>query len=356
MEKPRPLLGEAILTVHSGIGHGKTPAMHYRPFGKHGFATSEIGFGAWAIGGNGWGTQADADSLAALHRALDLGCNFIDTAAGYGNGRSERLIAQVLRERRAAGKTENVFVATKTPPTAGTWPPSPYDRVADRFSEAYLRENIAERLACLGTTKLDLLQLHTWTRAWNRDPAPFKVLRQLQREGHIGLIGVSTPEHDQNSVIDLMRGGWVDSVQVIYNLFEQEPAAELLDVARECGVGIIVRVAFDEGVLTGKFTVNTRFGTDDFRHHYFAGDRLSRAVIRTEKIRHDLIGSGYTLPQAALKWVLAHPAVSNVIPGIRNVAQAEANCAVSDLPAMPATLAEKLRHHNWRRAFWYGGK
>ena len=329
--------------------------MQTRPFGQHGFNCSEIGFGAWAIGG-AWGAQADTDSLAALHRALDLGCNFIDTAAGYGDGKSERLIAQVLRERAAAGKKEKIFVATKTPPNAGSWPPSPYDRAEDRFPETYLRENLAERLACLGTDRLDLLQLHTWTRAWNRNPTPFKLLRELQREGKIGIIGISTPEHDQNSVIDLMRGGWVDSVQVIYNLFEQEPAAELLDAAKECGVGIIVRVAFDEGVLTGKFTVNTKFGADDFRHNYFAGDRLSRAVMRTEKIRHDLAGTGYTLPQAALKWVLAHPAVSTVIPGIRNVTQAEANCGVSDLPAMPAALVEKLRRHNWRRAFWYGGK
>lgn len=329
--------------------------MQYRSFGKHGFNCSEIGFGAWAIGG-AWGAQADADSLAALNHALDLGCNFIDTAAGYGDGRSERLIAQVLRERAAAGRTEKIFVATKTPPDAGSWPPAPYDRAEDRYSESYLRANLAERLANLGTDKIDLLQLHTWTRAWNRNPTPFKLLRQLQKEGLIGLIGVSTPEHDQNSVIDLMRGGWVDSVQVIYNLFEQEPAAELLDVAQECGVGIIVRVAFDEGALTGKFTKDTKFAADDFRNHYFAGDRLLRAVTRVEAIRKDLTGSGYTLPQAALKFVLAHPAVSVVIPGIRNVAQAEANCGVSDLPAMPAELVTNLHRHNWRRAFWYGGK
>jgi aryl-alcohol dehydrogenase-like predicted oxidoreductase len=329
--------------------------MQFRPFGKHGFNCSEIGFGAWAIGG-AWGAQADADSLAALHRALDLGCNFIDTAAGYGDGRSERLIAQVLRERAAAGKTEKVFVATKTPPTAGVWPPSPYCVADERYPASYLRDNLAERLRNLGTERLDLLQLHTWTRAWNRNPTPFKVLRELQREGRIGLIGVSTPEHDQNSVIELMRGGWVDSVQVIYNIFEQEPAAELLDVARECGVGIIVRVAFDEGALTGKFTMNTKFGTDDFRHNYFAGDRLSRSVARAEKVRRDLAGSEFTLAEAALKFVLAHPAVSTVIPGIRNVAQAEANCGVSDLPALPADLLKKLHRHNWRRGFWYAGK
>ncbi|MDD2763044.1 MAG: aldo/keto reductase [Opitutaceae bacterium] len=329
--------------------------MHHRPFGRHHFNCSEIGFGAWAIGGS-WGAQTDADSLAALNRALDLGVNFIDTAAGYGNGRSERLIAQALAQRTAAGKKERVFVATKTPPAPGAWPPSPYCVADERYAEGYLRANVEERLHHLGTARLDLLQLHTWTRAWNRNPTPFKVLRQLQHEGKIGLVGVSTPEHDQNSVIDLMRGGWVDSVQVIYNLFEQEPAAELLDVARECGVGVIVRVAFDEGSLTGKFTRETRFPEDDFRSHYFAGDRLARTVVRVEGIKKDLAGSGYTLAQAALKFVLAHPAVSTVIPGIRNVAQAEANCAVSDLPPLPDALLLRLRRHNWLRGFWYSGK
>ena len=329
--------------------------MKYRSFGKHGFSCSEIGFGAWAIGGS-WGAQADTDSLAALHRALDLGVNFIDTAAGYGDGRSERLINQVLRERQTAGKSEKVFVATKTPPTDGIWPPSPWCQADERYAEKYLRANLATRLANLGTARIDLLQLHTWTRAWNRNPTPFRILRQLQREGLVGLIGVSTPEQDQNSVIDLMRGGWVDAVQVIYNLFEQEPAAELLDVARECGVGVIVRVAFDEGVLTGKFTRETKFAADDFRAKYFAGDRLARAIAHTEEIRKDLQGTGYSPAQAALKFVLAHPAVSTVIPGIRNVAQAGANCGVSDLPDLPAGLLVRLRRHNWRRGVWYGGK
>jgi aryl-alcohol dehydrogenase-like predicted oxidoreductase len=329
--------------------------MKHRPFGKHGFHCSEIGFGAWAIGGS-WGVQADTESIAALHRALDLGCNFIDTAAGYGNGRSEKLIAQVLRERAAAGKTDKVFVATKTPPSPGIWPPSPYCKAEERYAESYLRENIAQRCANLGTERIDLLQLHTWTRAWNRNPTPFKLLRDLQREGKIGLIGVSTPEHDQNCVIDLMRGGWIDSVQVIYNFFEQEPAAELLGVAQEHGVGVIVRVAFDEGVLTGKFTAETQFPSDDFRSSYFAGDRLGRAVRRTEAIRKDISSTGLTMAQAALKFVLAHPAVSTVIPGIRNPAQAEANCAASDLPDLAPDLLEKLQRHNWRRGFWYGGK
>ena len=325
--------------------------MQHRFFNRLNSNISEIGFGAWAIGG-GWGAQSEADSLDALRCSLDLGLNFIDTAAGYGSGKSERLIAQILHERK-----ERIIVATKTPPTgAGGWPPSPYCRAEERYPEKYLRENVEERLRNLKVDCLDVLQLHTWTRAWNSDPKPFAILRKLQQEGKIRAIGVSTPEHDQNCVIDLMRQGWIDVVQVIYNIFEQEPAAELLPVAQQCNVGIIVRVAFDEGSLTGKWNKETRFADDDFRKNYFAGDRLERAVVRADKIKETIAGSGYSLPQAALKFVLSHPAVTTVIPGIRNRAQAQANCAVSDLPAMPQALLTKLHAHNWRRAFWYGGK
>lgn len=324
--------------------------MRFRTLGKTGFKISELGFGAWALGESMWGRQSEDDSLRALHRAADLGVNFIDTAAGYGNGRSERLIGRFRKERK-----EGFIVATKTPPAAGDWPPSPYDPAALAYPADYLRSNVEERLRNLNTDCLDILQLHTWTRAWNRDPQPLETLRKLKQEGKLRFIGVSTPEQDQNSVIDLMRQGWVDVVQVIYNLFEQEPAAELLPAAKEHDVGIIVRVAFDEGSLTGKFTADSKFPAGDFRAEYFRGDRLGRTVTRVERIKSDLQGSGFTLPQAALKFALAHPAVSVVIPGIRNVAQAEANLAVSDMPALPNPLLEKLRGHSWRRSIWYPG-
>ena len=324
--------------------------MRYRTLGRTGLSVSEIGFGAWAIGG-GWGEQKESNSVAALHRALDLGCNFVDTAAGYGNGRSERIIGRVLKERK-----EPVFVATKTPPSPGPWPPTPYCRDDERYSESYLRANVEERLRNLGADRIDLLQLHTWTRAWNADPRPFEILRKLQGEGKVRFVGVSTPEHDQNGVLDLMRDGWLDTVQVIYNVFEQEPAAELLPVARATNVGVIVRVVFDEGVLTGKYAADSSFPPHDFRSRYFAGDRLARAVERTEAVRREIEGSGLTLPQAAIRFALAHPAVSTVITGIRDVAQAEANCAASDGPPLSDDLLLRLRGHAWLRGFWYAGK
>ncbi len=324
--------------------------MNYRKLGKTGFEVSEIGFGAWAIGGE-WGPQQDSDSRAALHKALDLGVTLIDTAAGYGDGKSERIIGQVLKERK-----ERIVVATKIPPAPGEWPPSPYCIWEGRYSESYLRENLEERRRNLQTDCVDVVQLHTWTRAWNKDPKPFEILRKMQDEGKIASVGVSTPEHDQNSVIDLMRGGFVDVVQVIFNIFDQEPAAELLPVAQEFNVGIIARVPFEEGSLTGKYSPEHTFPEDDFRSVYFAGDRLARTVARVEKVAVDLKGTPYNLPQAALKFILQHPAVSTVIPGMRNIAQTEANCAVSAMPAMPDELHRKLWKHNWRRAFWHEGK
>ncbi len=323
--------------------------MKYRTLGKTGYEVSAIGFGAWAIGASKWGKQDDQDSIRALHEAIDRGVTFIDTAAGYGDGHSERLIGKVLKER-----SEEIKVATKTPVMfPGTWPPSPYDKWEDRYGEAFLRDNIEERLRNLGVECLDLLQLHTWTRAWNRDPKPFEILRKLQKEGKVAAIGVSTPEQDQNSVIDLMRNGWVDTVQVIYNIFEQEPAAELLPVAREHNVGIIVRVAMEEGALTGKFTRDTVFEGDDFRGTYFAGDRLGRVVDRVEKIRKDFADYEGSLAELALRFALQHPAVSTVIAGMRNPRQVELNVPVADLPPLPQESLEKLRRHAWLKLFWH---
>jgi len=324
--------------------------MKYRKFGKNGPEVSEIGFGAWAIGGS-WGEQSDRDSLEALDTALDLGVNFIDTAAGYGDGKSERIIGGFLKQR-----SERVYVCTKTPPVAGKWPPSPYCRIEERYPESYLRRNVEQRMKNLQVDYLDVLLLHTWTRAWNDRPVALEILHKMKSEGLIGQVGISTPEHDQNCVIQLMRDGMVDVLQVIYNIFEQEPAAQLLPVALETGTGIIIRVAFDEGVLTGKYKGNETFGPDDFRSNYFAGDRLERGVRRTEKIKEEFKGSGYSMPELALKFALTHEAVSTVIPGIRNRSQALMNIAVSELPELSEEQLLRLREHSWNRGFWYGGK
>jgi len=328
--------------------------MQTRRLSSQGPDVSEIGFGAWALGGQ-WGPQHDSDSVAALNAAIDHGVNFIDTAEGYGDGRSERIIAQVLKDR-----SEEVFVATKTPPEPGPWPPSPYCRWQDRYSAPYLRSNVEDRLMNLGCERIDLLQLHTWTRAWNDDPQPLLVLRQLREEGKINLIGVSTPEQDQACVIQLMRDGLVDVVQIIFNLFHQEPASQLLPVAGETGTGVIVRVALDEGALTGKYSADHVFPQDDFRHHYFAGDRMARTAERVQQIRADLTQFGlddeYSLADVAIKFALAPQEVSTVIAGMRSVDQVRQNTRTSTLKDLPEALRQQLRRHNWLRGVWYGGK
>ena len=325
--------------------------MKHRPFGKLGWQVSDVSFGGWALGGGAWGAQSDGDSLLALERALDLGVNLIDTAAGYGNGRSEQVIARAL-----AGRRDRVYLVTKTPPVAGHWPPQPHERVEDRYPEAHLRADLEQRLRNLKTDCLDVLLLHVWSRAWNRDPAPLAVLEKFKREGKIRAFGISTPDHDQDQLNTLLAAGRIDVIQLVYNLFEQQPAAEALPLAREAGVAVMGRLVFDEGSLTGKLTPATRFPADDFRGRYFGGDRLARTVERVEAIRADLAGSGYTLPQAAIKFALADPAMSTVIAGMRNASQVEANVAVSDLPGLPAELLGRLRRHIWLRGNWHAGK
>ncbi|MDA9779035.1 aldo/keto reductase [Rubripirellula sp.] len=328
--------------------------MQTRSLGSSGLQVSEIGFGGWAIGG-GWGEQKEEHSSAALHEAIDRGINLIDTAAGYGDGRSEQIVSKVLADR-----SEDVLVATKAPPSPGPWPPSPYCRWQDRYSAAYLRENIHQRLKNLNRDRIDLLQLHTWTAAWNDDPQPLLVLRQLKEQGKIGMIGVSAPEHDQSSVIQLMRDGLIDVIQVIFNLFQQEAASQILPVAEETGTGVLVRVALDEGSLTGKYGEDHEFSEGDFRRHFFQGDRQVRTARRVEEIRRDLkqfgIEEQYTLADVALKFVLARPEVSSVLVGMRNIIQVQQNCRIPSRRDLNPEMIQHLHRHDWRRGVWYSGK
>lgn len=282
---------------------------------------------------------------------------FIDTAQVYGDGHGERLIAKVLNERGQHGGGGPVRVATKISPTDGVWPPLPGEAWTDRFPSDYLLDRVERSLRSLDAEVLDLVKLHTWNRAWNSDPGPLAILRELKDEGKILDVGISTPEHDQNALIDLIRNGWLDTIQIIYNIFEQEPAAELLPTAKKHNVGVIVRVVFDEGSLTGKFTDKTVFPEGDFRRGYFRGDRLRKTVKRVDRVREiieqypDDAAEG--MPSVAIRFALGHPGVSTVIPGIRTVKQAELNCSTADQKPLSPELINALRRHTWRRADWY---
>jgi aryl-alcohol dehydrogenase-like predicted oxidoreductase len=330
--------------------------MKYRTFGRTGWKVSEIGFGAWAIGGKGWGPQKDEESLAALRRALDIGVTFIDTAQGYGDGHSEQLIGSVLAERGVRVGRGPVRVLTKIPPMPGSWPASPYDTGAQRYPESYLRERVERSLRDLKAETLDVVLLHLWSRSWNRDPEPLHTLRALQKEGKLLALGISNSEFDENAVNDPIRAGLLDAVETVYNIFDQNPAGELLPTAQEHNVAVVARSPLDEGALTGKMTADTVFPEGDVRRNYFRGDRMKKTTDRIEAIRRDLEtasgGKEKDLASAALRFVLRSPAVSTTIPGMRSVRQAEQNAAVSDQPPLSDELYEALKKHFWYRVFW----
>ena len=321
--------------------------MKYRTMGKTGYMVSEIGFGALQFGGL-WVSQSDKDSIKAVRTAVEKGVNFIDTAGEYGYGKSEKIIRKSLE-----GLNKRIYISTKTQPLPGPWPPSPYDSADSRYPENYIRKDVDERLECLGVKKLDILLLHTWTRAWNSNPKPLKILAELKAEGKIENIGISTPEHDQNSVIDLMRDGLVDVVELIYNIFDQEAAAEIFPTAEKYNIGIISRMPFDEGVLIGKYSKDTVFEEGDLRQVYFRSDRLCESLERLEKVKEDVKDTGLSLPQVALLFVLNQPSISTVIPGMRKACYVLENTEVSDLPPLPEEVVVRLRKHNWLRAYWY---
>ncbi len=325
--------------------------MTYRTFGSLGWKVSAVSFGAWAIGGDMWGPQDDGESLRALHRALDLGVNFIDTAQGYGKGHSEELIGKVLKER-----TGEVFIATKVPPFPGTpWPP-PDDADAGKvFPGSYIIRECEKSLRRLGRDHIDVYQFHTWATAFNVHEEWFEAMTRLKREGKIRAIGVSVPDTTPDDVIGGLALGKVDAVQVIYNIFEQYPQWNLFPVCQKLGTGVIVRVPFDEGSLTGRMSASTTFPDGDVRRHYFRGRNLPAVVRRVEPIRQFAASRhpGMSLPEFALRFCLSHPATSTVIPGIRTVAQAEANVKAGDGVPLSADELREIAQFAWRKDFWH---
>ena len=325
--------------------------MKYRRFGTTDWEISEIGFGAWAIGGDMWGPQDDRKSLQALHRALDLGVNFIDTAQGYGKGHSEELIGKVLQERK-----EEIYVATKVPPLPGTkWPPPDDLDVLAAFPPDYIISACEESLRRLKREVLDVYQFHTWATAFNKRHEWFEAMQHLKKDGKIRAIGVSVPDMTPDNVIGSLINERVDAVQVIYNIFEQYPDWNLFSVCRHQNTAVIVRVPFDEGALTGKFTEETVFPAGDVRTRYFRGKNLDAVVRRVREIdtfRKENLPQ-MSMPELALRFCLSNPAVSTVIPGIRSPEQAEINTAVSDGECLSDTILEDMRRFAWRKDFWF---
>ncbi len=315
-----------------------------------GWQVSAVGFGAWAIGGDGWGPQEDAESMRTLHAALDAGVNFIDTAQGYGNGHSETLIGRVLADR-----SDEVYVATKVPPAKATWPPPPDSDPRVMFPADYIIAECEKSLRRLQRDVVDVYQFHTWVAAFNVYDEWFEAMERLRDAGKIRAIGASVPDMTPENVIGSLARGRVDAIQVIYNLFDQTPQWNVFPACQAFDTGVIVRVPFDEGALTGKYTSDTVFPEGDVRRHYFRGRNLPATVERVERIRafKEERHPGMSMAEYALRFCLSHDAVSTVIPGMRTIGQVEANIRAGDGIRLDDEELVALRRFAWRKDFWY---
>jgi aryl-alcohol dehydrogenase-like predicted oxidoreductase len=325
--------------------------MKYRTFRNLGWEISEISFGAWAIGGDLWGPQDDNESIDALHKAIDLGVNYIDTAQGYGSGHSEELIGKILKSR-----SEEIYVATKVPPLPNTpWPPPHNYDMRKSYPKNRIIEECEKSLKRLQREYIDIYQFHTWETSFNNRDEWYEEIMKLKEQGKIRAIGVSVPDTTPDDVVGSLANGRVDAVQVIYNIFEQYPAWNLFPVAEKLGTAIIVRVPFDESALTGKLKHESTFPKGDIRNHYFRGNNLKAVIKRVKEIEEfkDKLHSQMSLAEYSLRFCLNHEAVSTVIPGIRNVKQAELNTAASDGVLLDANEVEEMEKFYWKKDFWH---
>ena len=321
--------------------------MNRRPLGSTGVEVSELGYGAWGIGRHMWLGADDEESLRALARAFELGVDVVDTALGYGDGHSESLVGAAVR--RAGG---GIRVATKIPPKNGQWPARPGTPADDAFPADWVVRCTERSLRNLGLETIDLQQLHVWSDEWVGQGGWRDAIEQLRADGKIRHFGVSINDHEAENALELIASGAVDSVQVIYNVFEQRPADRLFEATQAAGVGVIVRVPFDEGGLTGRIRPDTTFPSGDWRNAYFAGDRKRQVWERAESIADALAVGVGELPEVALRFCLSHAAVSTVIAGMRTLEHVDANVAAAELgPLTPAQL-ELLRGFRWERNFY----
>src|SRR5262245_38723156 len=316
--------------------------MIYRTFGQTGWKVSEIGYGMWGLAG--WTGSDDDETAVALDRAVSLGCNFYDTAWAYGSGRSERILGRLVKDH----PDKSLYLATKIPPRNFKWPSRRGYALDDCFPPDHIREYTEKSLENLGVESIDLQQFHVWEDAWSHDERWQRTVDDLKREGLIRAVGISVNRWEPTNVVESLKTGLIDAVQVIYNIFDQSPEDELFPLCRERNVAVIARVPFDEGTLTGTLTKSTRWPEGDWRNTYFVPANLSASVDRAEALR-PLIPPGMTMPELALRWILEHPAVSTIIPGMRKPRNVEANLAVSDGKRLDPALLRQLVAHRWDR-------
>jgi aryl-alcohol dehydrogenase-like predicted oxidoreductase len=318
--------------------------MHSRRFGRLGWPVSEIGYGLWGVGG--WTGSDDDESVKSIERSIELGCTFFDTALAYGDGKSEQILGRVLKRHR----DKSLVVATKIPPKNRHWPALPTHKLSEVFPPDYVREATETSLKNLGVETIDLQQFHVWTDQWADDERWQRAVDDLKSQKLIRGFGISINRWEPTNVLKALRTKLVDSVQVVYNVFDQNPEDELFPMCRELGVAVIARVPFDEGSLTDTMTRDMTWPAGDWRNLYFAPEYLGDILDHVDALRPD-VPADMTMPELALRFILESPDVSTIIPGMRRVKNVEANIAVSDGKRLPAEVMAKMRTHRWIRTY-----
>ncbi len=316
--------------------------MNYRNFGKTGWQVSEVGYGMWGMAG--W-TGTDSDEVdRALDKSVEMGCNFFDTAWAYGSGRSEEILNALLK-RHANRK---LYVATKIPPKNRKWPSKPEYALKDVFPAQYIIEYTEKSLKNLGIESIDLQQFHVWEDAWAENDEWKEAISQLTDQGKVKAWGISINRWEPNNSLQTLKTGLIDAVQVIYNIFDQAPEDQLFPLCKEMNIGVIARVPFDEGTLTGTMTKETTFPKDDWRSTYFVPENLNSSIDHVDKLKA-LLPQGLSLPEMALRFILSNPAVSTTIPGMRSRNHVEANMSAGDGKSLSENLLAELKKHRWDR-------
>jgi len=316
--------------------------MQYRKFGRTGWQISEVGYGMWGMAG--WTGSEEREVNNALDKAIELGCNFFDTAWAYGDGLSEAILNKTIK--RHPGK--RLYVATKIPPKNRKWPSKPHYSLAEVFPSDYIIEYTERSLKNLGVETIDLQQFHVWEDNWAQLDEWKEALNKLTKQGKVQAWGVSVNRWEPDNCLETLKTDLIDAVQVIYNIFDQAPEDNLFPLCREKDIAIIARVPFDEGTLTGTLTKDTTFPAGDWRASYFVPENLIASVEHADALR-PLIPEGMTMAEMALRFILSNPDVSTTIPGMRKVRNVEANMASSDGNGLPESLLTELKRHRWDR-------
>ncbi len=316
--------------------------MQTRRFGKTGWQVGEIGYGMWGMGG--WTGSEDEQSLRSLQLAVDLGCNFFDTAWAYGEGHSEGLLGKLVR----ANPDKRLYTASKIPPKNFQWPSRREFTLDDCYPPDHIESYIHKSLENLGLEQLDLIQFHTWEDSWVEDDRWANKIDDLRSQGLINAVGISINRWEPWNGVKTVRSGLIDAVQVIYNIFDQNPEDELFPACREMDVAVIARVPFDEGTLTGNLTLESTWPEGDWRNTYFVEENLKSSVAHAEALR-PLVPAEMTMAEMALRFILNNPTVSTIIPGMRKERHVRMNIATSDAGPLPDDLYTQLQAHRWDR-------